>query len=193
MAAKHPHVYCNPYHVLDHEGHPCSVFPFAPEHGAGSRRFVGACIATVDMLEKPGAVDTKTKGELASFKLAGATQFIGRSPRQRTHWAFDLTPQPVLAIPHYRMGARDGSLFAADPYSARVLNVPFVDPLKALAAARAEAIALWTQEHGEPPPIEEWSENLGRVADAVVEAAATGPTPETTPAPVAGETKDGDA
>ncbi len=165
MAARYPLVYPNPFQQLDHEGLPCATFPFAPEHANGTRRWVGASIRSAVLDPKDLKGDKAIPraivgGEMVNGKMVGGrSEFVGRVPDQRTLWTFDLSPQAVLNIKHYKDGVRSGSLFPATPEDAAMLGQPaaeYVEPLAALAAARDRAAFEWRTNYGTDAPLADW-------------------------------------
>jgi hypothetical protein len=184
----HPRVLPNPYSALDHEGIPCGAFPFDPVHGGGARRWVGATIASA-LLDEEAAKKARQGAVVVGRR---AESFVATP--QRTLYAFDLTPQAVLATPHYRMGARMGEIFPVDVESARALGVDFVPPLEKLAGARAHAIAEWTAQHGTPPDTSRWPANLQSESPPPTAPEADAPAQDNpTPSAAADVAKDGDS
>lgn len=170
-------VYGNPFAALDHKGQPCGCYPFDPDHNGGSRRWIGASINMEASQER--TKDEALKGAKAQTPMRitanGVTVIEAIAVRSRHVFAFDLTPQPIPApaSSHYRAGVREGSLFPADEASAKALGVPakdLRDPLELLAQARDAAIQLWIDQHGEPPPVDEWPANLQPLAVLAEEA-----------------------
>jgi hypothetical protein len=169
----HVYVHCNPFEVLDHQGYPCATFPFDPDHAGGARRWIGA---SVDMVATQGRTKDeapkKAETPVRVRDSSGRTLTEDVAVATRVVFAFDLSAQPIPspATKHYRDGVRHGSLFPADLASAKLLGVAakdFVDPLQALGAARTAAIASWTVEHDEAPPVASWPKELqGLVPEA---------------------------
>lgn len=169
-------VHCNPFAALDHNGIPCGVFPFDPEHAGGSRRWIGA---SVDMDATKGRTTAEAlKGSAASapVRVTDGKRTVVEDviARTRTVFAFDLGAQPIPSPPskHYRDGVRDGSLFPADLASAKALGIAakdFSEPTKAIAAARDAAIAHWVAAGREPPPVESWPVGLRGIGAAVAD------------------------
>jgi hypothetical protein len=137
-------VWPNPFAALDHEGRPHGILQFEPE-GDGvrtfdDRRFVGAQL-TAEIL---GTLPTSHPNETA--------QTI-----QRTTFVYADEPTPVRNTAYYTGAIRRGELFAADEASATEAGLGrFLDPGKALEAAREGARATWAilahEDHDEAPP-----------------------------------------
>ena len=161
-------VYPNPFHSLDHEGHPCGTMPLDPDHAPGARRWVGATICTerTRILKEPW-------NQRTSVSLAGRTQQVnvGSAPSQRTYFAFELEPQVVLDSAYYRRAVADGSLLAADAAAAARCGVAFVAPMAALRSAATAAVSRWADDYGAPPPVDEWATNLSAILAPVTATA----------------------
>lgn len=128
-------VLANPYAHLDHEGRPAGVVMLDPvEHAPYAsdgepRRFVGA------------AIDTE-KTEV----YQRAAESSAQSDLQETHWTFSNEVQELPRTHYYLDAIRNGELFAGDEETADQVGIPFVEPAKALEAAKTKALALWQAE-----------------------------------------------
>ncbi len=173
-------VICNPFVALDHDGVPAGVYPFDPDHGGGSRRWVGA---TIDRgrsgPEKPAAgrqqpmalvsTGAKTGRRIASVPVAAHRHF----------YAFDLSPQRVPKVAHYIKGILHGDIFPADQATAAELGLKkFTPPQAALSAARDKAIVAWRAVHGKDPDYNLWPEVLRPKGGAIQQPPAEEPPPE---------------
>jgi len=172
----------NPFAYLDHDGLPAGTYAFDPDHGQGSRRWVGA---TVDRslgpdgqpktralpqdgdktaAYRPNGPDGKPLTD-ASGRPVVRRVTVDRAPMKRIVWAHAVDEaHPLPDTPHYRLGFREGSLIPANEATAKKLGVPFVPVADALAQAAKKAIDHWTQTYGEPPDVDAWPENLRRAA-----------------------------
>lgn len=119
-------VYPNPFHALDHEGHPAGVLSYEPT-GDGvktfdSRRFIGA--------------------SLQSHILDKAIEGTAQQTTQRTWFDYNDDPIEVPESPYYKHAIARGEIFAADAETARRagISLSFVDPQTLLERAKAEAI-----------------------------------------------------
>jgi hypothetical protein len=167
----------NPFAFLDHEGLPAATFPFDPIHHSPDRRWVGANVdrspgtdgkPKTRHLPQPGDLTAAIKGPNGTVRRV----HVDRAPRKRIVWAHAVeieAPHLLPDTPHYRLGIREGSLIPADPASAKAAGVPFVAPPEALRKAAKKAIADWTTTYGEPPPTNEWPDNLRAAADLEAE------------------------
>lgn len=155
MSLPHLRVYPNPWAVFDHEGIPCGTVPFDPVHGAGSRRWVGARMASSDLTNKPREM-------MRARRRDGTAQaLMSEEPVYRFLWAFDLDePSIVTDVPHYVNAIKAGELIAADEATATRCGVPFVPRDAALLAAMAAGCAAHQNAHGTPPDAARWPANL---------------------------------
>ncbi len=141
MATKRLSVFPNPYLALDHDGYPAGACQTdRMEHvGETVRSWVGAAID-----EK----QTFHTEKLSTFEQAF------RFPTQQTRFRFDLVNPTMLPVTqYYRDRVRDGELIPADAVTAKLCEVPFVEPREALAKAKAAAIADWRARYQEAPEL----------------------------------------
>jgi hypothetical protein len=130
-------VYAVPFVALDAEGMPAAAVRFDPPAGRRNEvHFVG-CVPVRTVLEKrkPGT---------------------GRQTLYATTFRYDLSPQRIPHTDYHVQRIRRGELLAADAATAKRAGVPFVPPPVAFEQAKQAAIASWTQQYGEPPPVERW-------------------------------------
>ena len=120
-------VLANPYNTIDHEARPtCAVsFEDAPHAYIGASRS-----------EKPGAPVPLHPDKTYSQVL----------------WSFSDEPSRVAASRVMRKHAAAGNILAADETSARLLGVPYADPMKAREATKARAAKRHEAECGALPP-----------------------------------------
>lgn len=166
------HVYPNPFTFLDHEGQPAGTFAFDPDHGAGSRRWVGAVVdrsigpdgkPKTRALPQPGDLTVAIQGPIDPNTKRPTVQrvHVDRAPMKRIVFAFDLAaPSIVTNASHYWRGLRDGDLIAADEATALAVGVAYQDPFEALAEAAEAAVKEWQGNYGKPPPVATWPEAL---------------------------------
>ena len=133
-------VVANPYCALDANGNPCGAVALDPDAASGAERHIGAK-RTTQTLAKFGGVDALGR-TIADPRGAGLYE---------TTWAFSSDPVTVHDTPYHRQRLACGELFPADRETARLLGVVFVEPDKALAAAKAAAAASYALAHGAPP------------------------------------------
>lgn len=119
-------VWPNPFHALDHEGHPAGVLSYEPT-GDGvktfdSRRFIGATLQS-KILEK-------------------AVEGTAQQTMQRTWFEFTEEVVEVPESAYYKHAIARGEIFAADEATARRCGIVqgFVEPAELLERARKEAV-----------------------------------------------------
>lgn len=119
-------VWPNPFHSLDHEGRPNSIFPVEPK-GNGvttfdARAFVGARIKT----------------EMTFVPITGTAQ----ASQQKTWFEYEDEPSEVEDSPYYRHAIASGQLFAADETTATAAGIVqgYVNPDELLHRSREDAI-----------------------------------------------------
>lgn len=134
-------VVANPFCALDEHGNPCGAVQLDPDASNGAERHIGAK-RTTRALVRFGGVDSRGRA-LSDPRGAGLYE---------TTWAFSSEPVEVHDTPYHRQRIACGELFAADRETAQALGVAFVEPAKALAAAKAAAALAHAQTHGAPPP-----------------------------------------
>lgn len=166
----------NPFVYLDHEGQPAGTFPFDPDHGGTSRRWVGARIdlspatdgkpktrAIPRPWDQMGKVSHRVDG-----KIVTSTTRVGSASDQRTVFAHEVESPHILPnVEHYVRGVRSGDLIPADAATAGCAGLTFVEPVVALRAAAARAVDSWVADHGSPPPIASWPPALRALAEEV--------------------------
>ncbi len=133
-------VVANPYCALDADGNPCGAVSLDPDAANGAERHIGAKRTTTTLV-KFGGVDALGR-TVADPRGAGL---------YATTWAFSAEPVTVHDTAYHRQRLACGELFPADRETARALGVAFVEPEKALDAAKTSAAALYAQAHGAPP------------------------------------------
>lgn len=136
-------VHPNPYAALDVNGKPAGTVHFDPEHNMGNDvAHIGAVIA-----RKP---------------RDGSPLLTRRVDNRDTVFSykhtFDLAAVEIPRTDYHVRQIKDGSLLCADAGTARAAGVKFVDPVTALAASRALAIADWVANYGVEPPTETWDD-----------------------------------
>lgn len=126
-----------PFAALDAEGMPAASVRFDPPMGRKNEvHFIG-CTLERKVVEK------RTRAE-------------GRQTLYETAFHYELSPQSIPHTDYHVQRIRHGELLAADAATAKRVGVPFVPPTQAFERARHAAIAAWTDQYGEPPPIERW-------------------------------------
>lgn len=133
-------VVANPFCALDASGNPCGAVALDPDAANGAERHIGAK-RTTKTLVKFGGVDGLGR-TIADPRGAGLYE---------TTWAFSSEPVTVHDTAYHRQRIACGELLPADRETAAALGVAFIEPTKALAAAKAEAAALYALAHGAPP------------------------------------------
>lgn len=137
VSRKHLTVVVNPFAApLDHEGRPCTIAQYDPEHAA--RYTLIGC-------ERRERIIEKRKGDR-------------RGDRTDVTWAYDLTPANIEDTNYHRGLIRDGVLLAVDESTAKRAGFKALAPwADALKVAKAKAIAAWSKDHdGEAPPVNDW-------------------------------------
>lgn len=126
-------VHPNPYHALDDMGNPAGILPIDPEHAPTVRRFIGAELAAVEVL------DRKEEGDL-------------RHPRQYNTWKFDLVnPVELPETQYYLEALKTGVLLPANRETAKRAGMAFPSLTTMLQDARVEAAFKWRDAQGEFP------------------------------------------
>lgn len=130
-------VWPNPFHALDHEGHPAGVLSYEPT-GDGvktfdARRFIGAT--------------------LESRITAKAIEGTAQQSMQRTWFKYLDEPTEVPETPYYKHAIARGEIFAADAASAARagITIGFVEPSVLLERCRKEAVEAYERN----PPHED--------------------------------------
>lgn len=126
-------VWPNPFHAVDHEGHPAGILPYEPM-GDGvntfdDRRFIGAMVKA-EVIQKFAPGD-------------------GRQSVQRTGFVYADEPIRVHDSAYYRHAIARGEIFAADAASALLCGIDsgtFLEPGPLLERARVEAIGEWERQ-----------------------------------------------
>ncbi len=138
----------NPYGVLDADGKPTAIVPCHSRHAPNE--YVGA-MRTMIEIEPAQYVDVK--------KVVGGQKVIEQKLAQydRSKASFTFSTEPV-ALPadgtagaYYRDRVREGSLVAADPFTAQKCGVAFELPEKVLARERDNAAKEFMRQFGELP------------------------------------------
>lgn len=142
----------NPYAELDARGRIAGRVQLDPDAAAGALRYIGARLEAEILVKFAGeGRDGKPISDPRGTHI------------QDTRWRFSRDVETIPDTPHHRAALRDGAIFAADAATHRAVfgaARPFVEPAKALADARASALAAWRAEHDsdpafladEPPP-----------------------------------------
>lgn len=142
----------NPFSALDAEGMPAGAVRYDPDVGRpGVVHFVGAEMVREVLDEE-------------AFK--GNRERQPRFRRRRTRFTWSQAPVVIPATKYHVERVRAGELLPADKDSARVCRVWFVEPARALAAARDRAITDYRASCGEIPPIHAWDAAVGRSVPA---------------------------
>jgi len=130
-------VVVNPFATpLDHEGRPCTIAQYDPEHVAGY---------TLIRMER------KTK----PLPDAGGTKRA--TPRVDTTWSYSLEPKKIEDTLFHRELLKTGVLLAADAATSKAAGFKVHAPWEDLLfAARDKAVRAWIAQHDEPPPVESW-------------------------------------
>lgn len=134
-------VFANPFAApLDSRGRPAAFVQYDPAYTGGSVRYVGA------------SLDAKVTRKEDSFSA--------RQSRIDKTVVYDMAAQPIVDTMYHRRLIQSGDLIAGNKKTARRAGCKpeaWVEPSKALEAARARAVAAWSAENeGEAPPIESW-------------------------------------
>jgi hypothetical protein len=130
--SKQVRVVANPFHVLDHRGRPCGVFPEEPRAVGQHLGYVGAKVDT----SKTKVLRAKAEGDI-------------RPSFQNTEYAFSADAVSVPTTPYYRQGLRSGAILPADEATATWAGVTFSPPASALEQARKTAEAAFERAYGE--------------------------------------------
>jgi hypothetical protein len=130
-------VFPNPWTHIDQFGNPAGTCPCdAFEHNPTPGARVGAHIAEAKLVRK---------GEVRT--IAGkATVAIPHDHQVRWEYSADAVTLPNTA--YYRERVREADLIAADEATATVCGIKFVEPKKALEAARAAATSEFDAQNG---------------------------------------------
>lgn len=136
-------VVANPYAELDGLGRLAGRVQLDPDAAAGSLRYIGARLEAEILVKFAGeGRDGKPISDPRGTHL------------QDTRWRFSGDVEGIPDTPHHRAALRDGSILPADASTHRAIfgaSRPFVEPDKALAEARARALAAWRAEHDTDP------------------------------------------
>ncbi len=139
-------VYPNPYSALDHEGMPNGIVRFDPIHGAaGALDFIGA-----------NATFKTEKRKDAKGKPLGPHDAPEVRPLRTRIIEYDLVPHRLPHTDYHVRQISSGDLIPVDEATARICGVPFVPPVEAFKAAKAQAIAEWKTLYIEDPPHAAW-------------------------------------
>lgn len=149
-------IFPNPFHALDHDGHPNAVMPKEPEGHVGNpidnREFIGA----------------QMRHEFIDPVLPDGD---ARQRRQRTRFVFS---DDAVTVPHtayYRFALVRREVIAADEETAKAIGMAFVEPGPALEAERAAAIGFRArmahEDHDEDAPEELSSFAFGPMPQAI--------------------------
>lgn len=130
-------VWPNPFHALDHEGHPAGILPVEPS-GDGVKTF-----------DDRAFVGARLNAEFTFKAIVGTAQ----ASEQRSKFAYTDEPVEVPATPYYKHAIARGEIFAADDFSAKAagISLGYVDPAELLERARAESIEAYERN----PPHED--------------------------------------
>lgn len=138
----------NPYRVLDADGKPTAIVPCHSKHAPGE--FVGATRELV-VIEPAEFVDLKQN-------IRGKTSVrtvLAKHDRSKASFTFSTEPVSLpmdgVAGAYYRRRVREGSLIAADQFTAQKCGVAFVAPSDVLAKERAGAAKEFERQFGEKP------------------------------------------
>ncbi len=143
----------NPYRVLDADGKPTAIVPCHSRHAPGE--FVGATKTLIE-IEPADFVDVK--------KVVGGKPVIDRKlakfDRSKASFTFTMVPvqvpaEGVIGV-YYRDRVRDGSLIAADQFTAQKCGMSFEAADKVLAKERDAAAKIFERQFGALP---EWASN----------------------------------
>lgn len=123
-------VYANPYAALDHLARP-QAFVKIP----GTNTVIG------------GEFDHEAHEASKKDSISGEGKNV---------YKFNFDPQPLTCrtindLAYYTRAIADGALIAGDEATAKRAGVEFVEPVKALEAAKAKAAADWAAAYGAPP------------------------------------------
>lgn len=144
-------VFPNPWHTFDHEGQPIGTVPFDPSHAGTARRWVGARVASADLLNKPKAMMTRRT------KDGRVDTLYSEEPVHRILWAFEMVEASLLPpIPYYLAALRAGELIPADEATATRAGVPFLPREQAIEAARTAGIEAHFFATGAEPDQTRW-------------------------------------
>ena len=137
LPSKKLRVFPNPWVYIDHLGRPAGRLPFDAFEHSQSPGAVGAEIC-----------DVKLVAAATVMRVAGRALEV-QFPQHDTRIKYTRDPVSIPASNYYRDAVKRGDLVAADQETAALCGVTFTDPAKALANAKAEAVAKFNAETGE--------------------------------------------
>ena len=148
LQKKHLKVIANPFAVpLDQHGRPCAAVLYDPSHSGGFARHIGAKIERV-VIEKRGLSYSPSSKQ----NVGGG----GQLDKVDQSFSYDLSPIEIVDTAYHRAAIANGSLVAADEFTAKAGNVKFAQPAHVLTNAQAQCIAEWERDIGEKPPVATW-------------------------------------
>jgi hypothetical protein len=138
LSRKHLRVVPNPFAApLDHDGRPCAVVQYDPEHAA---RYT--------------LIGVERRERVLEKRAPGSAQ----QTRVDVTWAYSLEPVTIEDTGYHRALILEGSLLAADEGTAKRAGLKMLAPwADAIRMARAKAIDVWAKAHdGDAPPVGDW-------------------------------------